>query len=461
MAGLEGAWLEPTKRSAAARRLVFAAAPDRGDVWAPPFRLMRALSLRGNTTASGAALELPLAAWTLDGGIDGGTAAEWTVDLERAGRRGDPGAGAPGWALSDDGARLLAVSPDGRARALFATRGGRLTVEARPGGMGVRCAAAGNQTIVAIGALDQSDLGRTLEHLARRGLAGLARQRIGHDEQVMRGGSALATPDDAAAAARFEAAKLEADAALVELPGIGRAPLLHAAGADGGPGAFQTLHACRTALGLLAAGLRDPVRDTLRFLSRCAGGSVPAAISLDGAITDGGSGDALRFLKLARRHFSWTADAALRDELSATVAMAEALAGPGQIQAAGARANGSARTEGDPGEELRAVIEDVWGIEPDAPNDAIRLRPRLPAGWSRAGLSRLRVGRTILELRFRRRGTVTQLALRRVMGPAISVDCELPALPVEAAELDGVALGSARARFEATGEHELILHGSG
>ena len=203
------------------------------------------------------------------------------------------------------------------------------------------------------------------------------------------------------------------------------------------------------------------MRDTLRFLSRCAGGSVPAAISLDGAITEGGSADALRFLKLARRHFSWTADAALRDELSATVAMAEALAGPGQIQAAGARANGSARTEGDPGEELRAVIEDVWGVEPDAPSDGVRLRPRLPAGWSRAGLSRLRVGRTILDLRFRRRGAVTQLSLRKVMGPAISVDCELPDLPVEAAELDGVTLGSARARFEATGEHELILHGSG
>jgi hypothetical protein len=129
------------------------------------------------------------------------------------------------------------------------------------------------------------------------------------------------------------------------------------------------------------------------------------------------------------------------------VAMAEPLAG--------------AAPGGGAGEDLRAVIEDQWGVAPDAPNGAVGLRPRLPAGWGRAGLSRLRIGRTILELRFRRRSAVTQLGVRRVMGPAIAVDCELPGVPVDAAELDGVALGSGRARFEATGEHELILHGPG
>lgn len=447
MAGLDGAWLEPTKRSAAARRLVLPAAQDRGDVWAPPFRLMAALTLRGGVSASGAALELPLAAWTLAAGADGGTSAEWTVDLQRAGLDRDAGAGVPTPALSDDGARLLVMSPDAQARALFATRGGRFTVEARPGGIQVRCHAAGHQTIVAIGALDQADLDRTLDHLARRGLAGLARQRTGHDEQVLRGGAALSAPDDAGAAARFEAAKLEADAMLVEVPGIGRAPLLRAGGAGGGPGVFETRHACRTALGLLAAGLRDPARDTLRFLARCAGGRAPAEVSLGGAVTEGGPEDAQHFVHLARRHFAWTADASLRDELSDAVAMAGTFAGPAQGEGAG--------------EELRAILEDEWGIDPDAPNGAVRVRPRLPAGWGRAGLSRLRIGRTILELRFRRRSAVIQLAVRKVMGPAIAVDCEFPGVPVDAAELDGVALGSGRARFEATGDHELILHGSG
>ena len=447
MAGLDGAWLEPTKRSAAARRLVFPAGQEAGDVWAPPFRLMAALSLRGRVSASGAALELPLVAWTLVAGADGGTSAEWTVDLRPAGLAPDAGADVPVPALSDDGARLLVVAPDGRSRALFATRGGRLSADVRPGGVAVRCHAAGSQTVVAIGALDQADLDRSLEHLTRRGLAGLARQRTGHDEQVLRGGAALIAPDDTAAAARFEAAKLEADAMLVELPGIGRAPFLRAGGAGRGPGVFETRHACRTALGLLASGLREPARDTLRFLARCAGGTVPAEVSLGGAVTAGGPEDARHFAHLARRHFAWTADTTLRDELSAMVAMAEPLAGT----APGAGA----------GEDLRAVIEDQWGVAPDAPNGAVVLRPRLPAGWGRAGLSRLRIGRTILELRFRRRSAVTRLGVRKVMGPAIAVDCELPGLPVDAAELDGVALGSGRARFEATGEHELILHGPG
>ena len=461
MAGLDGAWLEPTKRSAAARRLVFPAGGDRGEVWAPPFRLMAALTIRGGVRASGAALELPLAAWSVASGTGEGTAAAWTVDLQRAGLGRDAGAGALASALSEDGARLLVVSPGREFRALFATRGGRFTVEAAPGVVAVRCEAAGDQTIVAIGAFDQADLARTLEHLARRGLAGLARQRTGHDEQVLRGGAALAAPDDPVAAARFEAAKLEADAMLLELAGIGRAPLSRAAAGEGGPGVLQTRHACRTALGLLAAGLRDPARDTLRFLASCTGASVPAAISVSGDITEGGRDDALHFIHLARRHLAWTADASLQDELAAAVGVAEALAGSGQDDAADLGDSGTRPADPGAGEVLRAVIEDEWGIEPDAPNVAVRLRPRLPAGRGRAGLSRLRIGRTILDLRLRQRGAVTQIAFRKVMGPAIAVDCELPGVPVDAAELDGVVLGSARARFEASGEHELILHGPG
>jgi hypothetical protein len=126
VAGLDGAWLEPTKRSAAARRLVFPAAQDRGDVWTPPFRLMAALGFQGEMTACGAALELPLAAWTLAAGPDGRTSAAWTVDLQAAGldRIADPAVLAS--ALSDDGSRLLVGRGVGRGSALFATRGGRL-----------------------------------------------------------------------------------------------------------------------------------------------------------------------------------------------------------------------------------------------------------------------------------------------------------------------------------------------
>ncbi len=56
---------------------------------------------------------------------------------------------------------------------------------------------------------------------------------------------------------------------------------------------------------------------------------------------------------------------------------------------------------------------------------------------------------------------MTQLAVRKVMGPAIAVDCELPDVVVAAAVGRLAWQRAGRARFEATGEHELILHGPG
>ena len=460
VAGLDGAWLKPTLQSAAARRLVYAGAPGAAEVWTPPFRLMHGLATMGRTVAHGAALELPLAAWTLAPGTGGSAAAEWTVDLRRAWPEGEAGAGELEVQLSDDGARLLATSGDQGALGLFACRGGRMKAEPVSGGVRVRCDGPGEITLAALGAVDPPDLDRTLDQLARRGLAGLARQRLQHDDQVVRGGAAVTLADDEPAAARFAAARHEADASLVELPGVGRAPLARLPDdAQLRPGVFRIRSAARTGLGLVAAGLREQARDTLRFVARCTerAGAVPFEVSLSGVIAAGDARDAGAFVHLAERHFAWTADTAVRDEVAGSVARARLVAIAGQ--------DGHGAGAGEPlpsaGEVLRTMIEDAWGIEPDASGGSVRIRPQLPAGDARAALSRLRIGRTILDLRLRRRGPTAQLSVRKVMGPPLVVDCALPDLDADAVELDGVSLGAAHARFEATGEHEFIVHAAG
>ncbi len=460
MAGLDGAWLEPITRAAAARRIAFTGTPTgtpSADVWSHPFRLMHRLAVSGRMVAAGAALELPLAVWTLAADTHGIPAsADWVVDLRR------PWPEAKGDALvaslSADETRLLVAATGAPSRALFVVRGGRFRYEHRADGMHVTVTGAQDLTLVAIGATDGADLDRTIGLLARRGLAGLARQRVQHDEQLARGGASIAGPGQEVRAAQFEAAKLAADAELAELPGMGRAPLARRADdAHPRPGVFRTRDGCRTALGLLAAGLREPARDTLRFLARLAdaGGTLPPEVSAGGVVEGGGLEGTRAFIHLANRHYAWTADASIRDELASVLARAEGWAGGiDRVEPAFIGSDG-------PGELLLEVIAREWGIDPDAPNGAVRIAPGLPAHGTRTGLSRLRIGRTVLDLRLAHRGATVQLSVRKVMGPPLIVDGEVPGLRAEAAELDGVALGGSRARFEATGEHELLLHAGG
>lgn len=416
------------------RRLTFGGDVARGpgEVWTHPFRLLHDLRISGRTTACGAALELPLAIWDIEAA---GTAphAVWSVDL-------------PQIRVSGDGARALCIAQGGAHRGLFAVQRGMLSVE------GNRMAATTTSPsfrLIAIGAVDDEDLRRTLDLLGRRHVAGLARQRAQHAEQVTRGGAALRTPDDEATAAAFEAAKVEADAEIAELPGWGRAPLDHSAGS---PGSYVTRTACWTSLALLAAGMRDAARDTLRFLARRqdAAGDIPVDCALDGATRFAGGEGAAHFLLLAARHDAWAGDAALRDELAPVMERAQ------KYTAAVSTAE-RGRPPAGPAAVLLDGVERLWGVEPDAPREALRLRPALPAGWTRMSLARLRVGRTVLDLHLRRRAESVQLTVRRGSGPRILVDCEVAGSEAAAAELDGVPMGSPRVRFEASGDHELLL----
>jgi len=64
----------------------------------------------------------------------------------------------------------------------------------------------------------------------------------------------------------------------------------------------------------------------------------------------------------------------------------------------------------------------------------------------------------VLDLHYRRRRGTTQISVRRGSGPPIVVDCDVSDPAPAAAELDGIAMGSTRLRFEASGDHEILLH---
>src|SRR5690606_17382643 len=97
-------------------------------------------------------------------------------------------------------------------------------------------------------------------------------------------------------------------------------------------------------------------------------------------------------------------------------------------------------------------------IRPDAPRGEVALAPALPANGTLGAVSRLRIGRTVLDLRLRRRAGMVSFAVRRGAGPKIIASCDLRHLAASEVLLDGEPLGAAAARFEVEGEHELLIH---
>lgn len=111
----------------------------------------------------------------------------------------------------------------------------------------------------------------------------------------------------------------------------------------------------------------------------------------------------------------------------------------------------------DPGALITGVVRGIWGAEVDPQRGALTLAPRLPRGWNRMALSRLRVGTAVLDCVLSRRGERLTLRVRRRSGPAVSVTLTLPGITIAALALDGIPLGGATARFEAAGEHEVVF----
>ena len=110
---------------------------------------------------------------------------------------------------------------------------------------------------------------------------------------------------------------------------------------------------------------------------------------------------------------------------------------------------------------LAGAIGRLWGVRPDAPRGEVSLAPDAARLGPSAALSRLRIGRTVLDVRFRRQGDLVSVAVRRGAGPPIVLDCSLRGVPFAELLLDGEPIAGARARFDVRDAHDLQFHLSG
>ena len=106
-----------------------------------------------------------------------------------------------------------------------------------------------------------------------------------------------------------------------------------------------------------------------------------------------------------------------------------------------------------------AAVEGLWGVRANALEGAVQLAPWFPPAWDRMALDRLRVGRTVLSARLRRRFGQVAARIERVHGPRLHVDFSLRGAPASGSVmLDDVELRGGRAAFEADGNHALVWH---
>ena len=111
----------------------------------------------------------------------------------------------------------------------------------------------------------------------------------------------------------------------------------------------------------------------------------------------------------------------------------------------------------DPAGFIRSAAKRLWGAEPDAEHLALTLTPRLPGGWERMTISRLRVGSAALDCALSRRAGQITVRVRRRTGPVVSVTLALSGITTTGLAMDDIPLGGQEARFEAAGEHEIVF----
>ncbi len=368
--------------------------------------------------------------------------------------------------------------------------------------------------------------------LARRGFAGLWKQRGDHARGLATYATSIETPEPPLAEA-FERAKVEMDGALTGTPGVGRCLALASAPDRPGGAWYSGSHGCLRALAQLAAGDRAGPRDTLKFLSltQDVDGRIAEECSTGGLASYGTTPVIPHYLLLAAGYASWTGEldflaqrwvsirrayevglathpwaddaasaAAWAAALEALQPLAEALGHPeaAEVLAAAAvaarQAAGSASfLAGPPGlgdfrsgrlqlglEEWRRLtadllrqaqgadlpaavaslaVEGMWGVRPNALEGAVQIAPSFPEDWDAMALERLRVGRTVLTVRLRRRFGQVAGRVERVHGPRIHVEFQLRGTPAGATvQVDDVELRGGRVAFEADGTHALVWH---
>ena len=356
------------------------------------------------------ALELPLFAWER---ALGGTAS-WSIP---------PSAHVE---TDEAGSRLVLRSQTSDSRMLLEVTAGRLAVS---GSGRIVWTSDCPGRLVVLAAADDADLDRTSDLLGRRGITGLGRQRAQHAEQLHRGGVAMRAAGLAGLDDAVEWAKVRADALL-------------GAWLAGEPDerSGEAAAGIRLAEGLLAAGLTHLPRTLQR---RGVGEDLPgwhtfeqqfAVWTREPESADGGLP--------ATDVFSPSAEAAL-DRAPAPTA-AEIASGRVDAERVASLLIGS--------------LGSLWGVGPDAARGRVTLAPDIATLGEAAALSRLRVGRSVLDVRVRRRGEVVSLAVRKGAGPPIAVDCTIRGAAVRDVLIDGHPVGGMRARFEARASHDVQLH---
>jgi hypothetical protein len=456
-----------------------------------------------------AAPDTPLAVWEI-AGIEGvPVTLEWSVDLRRAWPYPTGAYGDLVFGLGPDG-RALEVRADGGPRASFFVSGGALAADADQHEARVRvtCTGATPIRLVAVAGVDGDELARALKLLAG-GVQAVAAARTRKAAQLDRYGTAFEAPEPRLASA-VAWARQRGDEALVGVPGVGRS-LLTGCPREAAEGAWCFgAHAVPAAAAQLIAGNRDPARELLKFLAQAqrADGGIAAQLPVGGLAAPADLASTTAFLHLAERLLAWTGDlepfrrlrrplgdaliylaagdaslsARLLDGIEALIEgqpAAAALArlrhrpapdpGPSGVEphavveaaAAALRRAPGALVGSDAAPALLEAVGALWGLDPEATEDALAAAPRIPSGWAGHGLRGLRVGRSVLDLEARRRPSALVVRVTHRFGPRLVLTIAPPGLDITATDVDDVELPASRARFEAHDRHEVRFHLAG
>ncbi len=125
---------------------------------------------------------LPMLIWEHEGTAS--TALEWRTPV------GDEGS------MQDIDAHFAEVIRENGGRIWFAASGGVLSARLHDGVANFRFDHSGPARLVAIGVTDETDGRRTKDHIARRGIPGLAAQRAQHSAHLASLGTRLRTPEE-------------------------------------------------------------------------------------------------------------------------------------------------------------------------------------------------------------------------------------------------------------------------
>lgn len=355
---------------------------------------------------------------------------------------------------ASDGSRLWLGGEWPTDELLVSCYGGVVEVTEEGSTIQLRARGIGRVRLVVVAARDEGDRDRTVRALTRKGVAGVVAQYVRHLEMVEALGAKLTTPD-LELNDQFAFDKRDLDGTLREWP-------------DGHRGLLEPLE---HGFALLALGLREAVRDTLR-------GPLddPEVLRLFAAYAVWAGTD-----DFVRRHWPRVTQALREadpgpergdflaeedppvpideylDAAAELIPVAEAL---GDHAAAAMLEGMIAGVAVDPvsGPWLWPdPVMKLWGITPGALEGTVTLAPQLPDAWPEMTLERLRIGSTSLDVRVRRRPGGLAVKCRVTRGPPIVVQLapELPFQPTGIL-LDGEQLAGPTVRFTVESEAEAV-----